>query len=116
MSVRVVCHRLPCVILADGSPCAECRPADSVSAPLLTTPEAKKAKGTAILDRSGQSWKPVSAEIPANVNMMPGDLVEMVGLDGSYKAQLESITYTVKINKKEFTADASLALKRVADE
>lgn len=116
MSVRVVCSRFPCVILADGSPCEECRPADPVSGPLISTPEVARAKGTAILDRKGQDWQPVTAEIPADKNMMSGELIDKVDEMGTYKAQLDSITYTVKIDKKSFTADASLALRRVADE
>lgn len=116
MSERVICHRLPCVILSDGSPCAECRPADPVSSPLLSSTEAKRAKGTAILDREGQDWQPVSAEIAADKNMLPGQLIEKVDNEGPYKAQLEDITYTVKVTETEFTATASLALRRVADD
>lgn len=112
--MSVVCHRLPCVILNDGTPCEACRQAPVVSNPLLSTPEAKRAMGTAILDSLGQDWQPISAEIPADINMMDGDLIEKVDHEGPYKAQLESITYTVKINE-EFTATASLALRRVAD-
>ncbi len=115
MSVRVVVYRTPCVILADGSPCDECRPADTVSSPLISTPEVARANGMAILDESGQDWQPVSAEIPADVNMMPGDLIDKIDNEGPYKAQLESITYTVKIEDKVFTANASLALRRLAD-
>jgi len=48
--------------------------------------------------------------------MMPGDLIDKIDEEGPYKAQLESITYTVKITDKEFTATASLAMRRVADE
>jgi len=66
MAVRVVCHRLPCVILADGTPCEECRRADPVSGPLISTAEVARAKGIAILDREGQDWQPVTAEIPAD--------------------------------------------------
>lgn len=112
---RVVCYRSPCAILADGLPCDKCRQAPVVSDPLLSTPEAKRARGTAILDNLGQDWQPTSAEIPADVNMMAGDLIEKVDHEGRYKAQLDSITYTVKINKKEFSAVASLALRRVAE-
>lgn len=113
--IRVVCSRLPCVILNDGMPCEACRQAPVVSSPLISTNDMARAKGLAILDRLGQNWQPVSAEIPADVNMMPGDLIKKVDHEGQYKAQLESITYTVKVNKKDFTATASLALRRLAD-
>jgi hypothetical protein len=115
MSVRVVCYRKPCTVSPDGTPGPDCRPADPVSSPLISTPEVARARGTAILDSEGQDWQPLTAEIPADANMAPGQLIKKVDHEGSYKAQLEAVTYTVKIGDKSFTADASLALRRPAD-
>lgn len=118
MSIHVRLYRPPCVLLQDGSPCVACRPAPPVSDPLISTDQVAIARGRAILDRDGYQWRTVNGTIPADTNMEPGALVERIDEDGSYKAKLQAITYTVKLDSaaRNFTADAALTLLRLADD
>ncbi len=116
MSVSIILARNPCVILQDGTPSDECRASQSVSDPLISSDAVGLARAEAILDRHGSQWQVAQLSCPADLNMVPGALVDVIDSEtGPVRGKLERIRYTVKISDdgKSFTADAELTIRRL---
>lgn len=119
MSVTVTLARRPCVIKADGSPGDQCRIAPTVSDSLIVSDAVALARAEAILDRNGHKWKTASLSCPLDVNMEPGNLLDVLDSEnGRVTGKIVSIANTVAISDdgKSFTADSAITVRRLRDE